>query len=149
MNSSNLQFRLRHLLFAMSICAIVCWVFVYWWNIAILLSVSVCPAVITMLCLRVFRKRVPSTPRRNYSVSIFLALSMAFLVLYFLSAGPAFYIDVTYIMVKPGDSTSILLLEFYRPLQVFDRPENTARELMVWYMDQWINAAGVQSAGGG
>lgn len=140
------QFRTAHLLVFMSGAALVVWLFQVWWQMGLLVCVTILPAVVLLWAISQFRGAPREHRISRYFVSL-VGLSLLFFLLYFLSVGPAMYLDATYLTTRPGDSTPELLGKFYEPLGIFNVPANPLQGAMDWYVRKWEEACGIMRAG--
>lgn len=141
------QISVASLFVAMTVAAMIFWLAVSWWQLLLLLCVSILPAIVLLWAISKLRK---NSDRRLVSVKsgVWLCvLSAFFLTLYFLSIGPAMYVDVTCLSTRAGDSTPWWLIRFYEPLQIFDSPANPLRSVMEQYSEICQDYCGVIRAG--
>lgn len=141
------QISLTSLFAFTTVAATTIWLAVSWWQLLLLICVSVLPATVLFWIMSKMRR---NSERRIVSAKTgvwLVVLSVLFFILYFLSAGPAMYVDVTYLSARPGDSTPWWLARFYEPLQIFDSPSNPLRNTMGQYFDAWAEYCGIMRAG--
>ena len=138
------QFSLSQLCVAVTASAVACWLYVVWWQLLLLIAVSLLPAIASVLLIIRFRKKTQIV----YSAIWLSLLSCLFLVLYVLSGGPMMWVDVTYLTTKSGDSTPIWLTQFYEPLELLNVPANPFMGLIEAYYKAWRDYCEIIQAGG-
>ena len=137
------QFSLANLLAALTVSVAVCWLYVTWWQLLLLIAISFLPAALVMLLINRMRKE---SHFFQSTVLLFLFAGF-FLALYVLSGGPMMYVDVTCLTVKGGESNPELLTQFYEPLEILNTPLNPFKSSIDSYYEQWQDYCGIITAG--
>ena len=131
---SSYQFRLCEIFNIISIASAIVWLAMLWWQLCVLLCLTMLPSVILVWVMERSKRDRDSTWLRISLV--FSGLSIGFLLLYVLSIGPAIYIDRH---VHGDVEAPSWMLKLYEPLGILNSPFNPFQSTIEWYAQNWTN----------